>query len=141
AGRFQMTLHADFEPAPRIEAPRVHNCRADLFDARAGRDRPDMIAPRPVTALAVDAFGEPAAIPGLASRRILARRQLRITVMTKHASEPDLAAESHVLRLIVIRIHPPGAFHGVPAQWQLRQLTGWIEMQVRAGVVPRAHDV
>src|ERR1700722_9983357 len=107
--------------------------------------RLNMRPARPVTALAVDAFGHLLSEDRLVQIRIYQQRSgvaLRIPVVAEHALRLDGAGEVLLVLPVVARTHCPMALVlRVPGQRQLDQLPICGPMQVRARMIARADYV
>src|SRR5207244_10448842 len=79
-----------------------------LPGSRRSRER-DMPAAGTVTSLTIDAFGKGAFENRVGVIFLVGRRNLRISVMTKHALVGDLAERVLMIRMVVAGAHPPMA--------------------------------
>src|SRR5262249_47877206 len=98
---------------------RINDCGANHL-RRTGSRCLDVGAPRTVAALTVDALRNAAREQRLSAGAIRARRDLRITGVTRQAFIHDLSAEVRLLAAIEARVHAPmSVFLRVPGEGQL----------------------
>src|SRR5882672_10645420 len=130
-----MALQTDLHLPRGGQASRVHD-GASYHRLRPAQPRcVRMILTRTVAALAIDAIGKAVGPPGGVLPTIGAGRDLRVTVMAKHAAVGDLAAESGMLGKVVGRAHSPmPTVFGIPRQRQLDQIAGHSAADVAASV-------
>src|SRR5689334_11763396 len=115
-----MALHTNLHLKLGVQPTWIHNAGAKICRPRSGAGcRSNVLASRPVTSLAIDAFGQVAEENRIAARVIVSLGYSRIAVVTKHAFVGDETAGP---RMIVIRARRHGPASGgrtwvrVPAQ-------------------------
>src|SRR5258707_15154992 len=102
-----------------------------------------MLLPRPVTALAIDAFGQWQQIPGLGALLAVGRRDLRVGVVARHALVGDGSGGTGMVRPIIPRIGRPGAsVFRIPSERQLLQRAAAGQAQIGARMITRPqHEI
>src|SRR5215831_1897108 len=131
-----MALQADFHLAFGSEPRRIHDRRAHTLHGCALVHGIDMTPARTVAALAIDPFWQPARIDRAALPFGRARVDLRITVVTEHATVIDLAAEALVSGPVVTGAHSPvAAILRIPGHGKLHQFIVRGAMQVTARMI------
>src|SRR6185436_9783373 len=105
AGRFQMTLHADFHLAV-LREPRGIDNRAARAIHRSPLPRDLDVRPAwTVTTLAINTLRQPRRKSRASLASLHLRLELNIAVMTRHTAIADLATETCVIRSIITGAH------------------------------------
>ena len=140
AGRFEMTLHADFQTPLGIQARRVDDRASYRFYCRILRlGGLSVAASRSVAALAVNPFPDLSAEDRLHPTGIGTRCDGRIAVVAKHAAERDPASKILMIRTVVARIHSPvPPFFAVPGDRKFHDLPILRSVEVGSSVIARS---
>src|SRR5437588_3727971 len=100
-GRLEVALHAYLHLSVCSQARRVHDGPAYVFDVDTGTLRfLDMLAPRTVTPLAIDAFRDAAGKYRFRARLSVRGSNFWNAVMTEHATVAHGTGEAGVIRTI-----------------------------------------
>jgi hypothetical protein len=132
ARRLEVALHTYLDLPIGRQTLRVENSRPNLLRRRARGSEGDVPLPRPVTSLAIDAFGN-----GIEKGHLCAAGMFErpgnpgISVVAEHALVVHGANRARKVRLIVPWAHVPiAALFGIPAQRQDLQGSAACEMKI-----------
>src|SRR5688572_3948227 len=136
-----MTLLTDVHLTFRTQSGWIDNGLSNRLDAFRAAGDCNMLRPRAMAPLAVDATGQFLWKQIFTTVVISSLGQLRGGVVAKQAPVVDLAREVVMLLPVVSRAHSPALFLGIPRHRKLRQNSSGGKIQVTARMISGADDV